>query len=219
MSNDYYSILGIENSATKDEIKEAYLFLVKQLHPDKHQGKGMKIAEKKLKELNEAYDALLNGDEQYAQNNAKSNGCNQAEKNVCNTWISEIDGYTHTYKLVTSEQWKRIIRAKEITEGSVFLCYLDATQIEKPYPVNGSYFEIDTITPKSAAAKQEFSILGIGCQDIYTLGNSETGEMNLTFYREDLSVTGNCISLKRNWNEYADKFSSLLKLINGENKF
>ena len=55
---DYYAVLGIEKNASKDDIKAAYYFLVKQLHPDRHQGQGVRIAEKKTKEIIEAYEVL-----------------------------------------------------------------------------------------------------------------------------------------------------------------
>jgi hypothetical protein len=58
MEHDYYAVLGIDRNATKSEIKEAYRFLAAQLHPDKHCGKNVKIAEKKIKEINEAYEVL-----------------------------------------------------------------------------------------------------------------------------------------------------------------
>ncbi len=56
MAKDYYAILGIERSASADDIKKAYRRLSKELHPDKH--KGDKAAEEKFKEINEAYEAL-----------------------------------------------------------------------------------------------------------------------------------------------------------------
>lgn len=58
MSKDFYSILGISKSASKDEIKSAYRKLSKEFHPDKH--KGEKEAEKKYQEINEAYEVLSN---------------------------------------------------------------------------------------------------------------------------------------------------------------
>jgi curved DNA-binding protein len=53
---DYYKILGVEKTASADEIKKAYRKLAVKYHPDKNQGD--KKAEEKFKELNEAYEVL-----------------------------------------------------------------------------------------------------------------------------------------------------------------
>lgn len=53
MSKDYYHILGVERSATDDDIKKAYRKLAHQYHPDKKGGD-----EARFKEINEAYQVL-----------------------------------------------------------------------------------------------------------------------------------------------------------------
>ena len=55
MPKDYYKILGVNKSATEDEIKRAYRKLAHQHHPDKNGGD-----DKKFKEINEAYQILGN---------------------------------------------------------------------------------------------------------------------------------------------------------------
>ena len=57
---DYYEVLGVEKSATADEIKKAYRKKAIQYHPDKNPGD--KEAEEKFKEAAEAYDVLSNPD-------------------------------------------------------------------------------------------------------------------------------------------------------------
>lgn len=53
---DYYKILGIEKTATAQEIKKAYHKLAIKYHPDKNQDD--KNAESKFKEISEAYAVL-----------------------------------------------------------------------------------------------------------------------------------------------------------------
>jgi curved DNA-binding protein len=53
---DYYKILGVDRSASKEEIKRAYRQLALKYHPDKNPGD--KRAEGRFKEINEAYDVL-----------------------------------------------------------------------------------------------------------------------------------------------------------------
>ena len=54
---DPYSVLGISPSASEDEIKKAYRTLAKKYHPDVNNGSA--DAEQKMKEVNEAYSAVM----------------------------------------------------------------------------------------------------------------------------------------------------------------
>ncbi len=56
MSANPYDILGIPSSATDDEVKKAYRRLAKQYHPDIHPDPA--LAEKKMAEINAAYDEI-----------------------------------------------------------------------------------------------------------------------------------------------------------------
>ena len=57
--NDPYKTLGIEPGASDEEIKRAYRELARKYHPDNYQNNPLAdLAEEKMKEINEAYDAL-----------------------------------------------------------------------------------------------------------------------------------------------------------------
>ncbi len=61
MAKNYYEILGVDKSATADQLKSAYRKLAKQYHPDLYTSKSdaeKKSAEEKFKEINHAYEVL-----------------------------------------------------------------------------------------------------------------------------------------------------------------
>lgn len=57
---DYYEVLGVEKSASKEDLKKAYRKLAMQFHPDRNPDN--KEAEEKFKEAAEAYEILSDDD-------------------------------------------------------------------------------------------------------------------------------------------------------------
>ncbi len=53
---DYYEVLGVERTASEEEIKKSYRKLALKFHPDRNPGD--KTAEEKFKEVGEAYEVL-----------------------------------------------------------------------------------------------------------------------------------------------------------------
>ena len=59
MQSDPYKILGIDKTATDEEVKRAYRELAKKYHPDNYANTPLAdLAEEKMKEINEAYDTI-----------------------------------------------------------------------------------------------------------------------------------------------------------------
>ena len=59
---DPYEVLGVSPDAGDDEVKRAYRDLARKYHPDNYQNNPLAdLAEEKMKEINEAYDAITKG--------------------------------------------------------------------------------------------------------------------------------------------------------------
>ena len=65
---DYYEVLGVARTASKDDIKKAYRRLAMKYHPDRN--KDDADTEKKFKEAKEAYEVLSSDDKRAAYDQA-----------------------------------------------------------------------------------------------------------------------------------------------------
>ena len=60
MVKDPYAVLGVSPNATDDEIKSAYRALARKYHPDNYQNNPLAdLAQEKMQEINDAYDAII----------------------------------------------------------------------------------------------------------------------------------------------------------------
>ena len=69
---DFYSILGVSEDASKEDIKKAYKNLAKKYHPDVNSGN--KAAVDKFKEVTEAYEVLSDDEKRSKYDRLKSSG-------------------------------------------------------------------------------------------------------------------------------------------------
>ncbi|MHC1686022.1 MAG: J domain-containing protein [Clostridiaceae bacterium] len=79
---NYYDVLEIKNSATPDEIKQAFRKCAKKYHPDKDLND--KTLPDKFKEINEAYSVLSDEEskKKYDEKISKSKGFNGKNSNT-----------------------------------------------------------------------------------------------------------------------------------------
>lgn len=105
MIDDPHKVLGVSPNATQDEIKKAYRKKAKEYHPDLHPNDPN--ANRKMNEVNEAYDMLTNPEkyaaqrkqQQQARNPYGSYGGQQQQQNRSNSyqgsggWSSDFGGF------------------------------------------------------------------------------------------------------------------------------
>lgn len=116
--NDPYAVLGVNSSASDEEIKKAYRELVKKYHPDNYANNPLAdLAEAKMKEVNEAYDAIVkmrtrgggyqsSGGTGYGGGYQQSGGYNQGGGS----------GYAHVRQLINQNnlaEAERILRSSQ----------------------------------------------------------------------------------------------------------
>lgn len=59
--NNPYEVLGVSKNATEEEIKNAYRLLARKYHPDNYADNPLSdLAADKMKEINDAYDTIMN---------------------------------------------------------------------------------------------------------------------------------------------------------------
>lgn len=96
---DYYKILGVEKSASADEIKRTYRKLAKKYHPDANQGDKAK-AEERFKEISEAYEVLGNAEKRKKydeMSDMMKNGGGGFDPSAYGNYSAGRNGNSYTY--------------------------------------------------------------------------------------------------------------------------
>jgi len=116
INNDPYKVLGVTPASSDEEVKDAYRTLAKKYHPDQYGDSPLKdLADEKMKEINEAYDAITaqrKGGGRNPSSRGYSAGGYSAGYNNVNS--SSSSGFSDVRNLIVSG---RIADAEQILNG------------------------------------------------------------------------------------------------------
>lgn len=123
--NDPYAVLGVSPSASDEEVKRAYRALVKKYHPDNYVNNPLAdLAEAKMKEINEAYDAIVKGRTQGGyQQQAQSSGNSYS-------YGGRAGGQSGGYQNPTYLQVRQLITQNNLAEAERLLRSTPANNAE-----------------------------------------------------------------------------------------
>ena len=110
--NDPYQVLGVDPGASDEEIKRAYRELARKYHPDNYQNNPLAdLAEEKMKEVNEAYDAitrLRSGGGGYTSGSSyQSGGAYQRQSQGYDAAFAQVRNLINAGRLDQAEQLLR----------------------------------------------------------------------------------------------------------------
>lgn len=113
--NNPYEILGIDQNATDEQIKAAYLQMQKKYHPDNYQDSPLKEqAEEKTKEITEAFDQIMN---ERRKNEAQSGKASKTVVTEDGTYHEESTGGNESFENIRYMiQNNRLVEAEEILD-------------------------------------------------------------------------------------------------------
>lgn len=121
---DYYKILGVPEDATQDDIKKAFRELARKWHPDMNKSPD---AEKRFKEINEAYEVLKDDKKRATYDSYRKNpfgspaggygGGSPFGGGTGGTW-TDGNGTTWTYTSGDGIDWSDILEQMNIGMGS-----------------------------------------------------------------------------------------------------
>ena len=101
MSDNYYAILGVANNASSADITRAYKNLILQHHPDKNLD-NKEEAEKKFKQINNAYSILSNQEKRQKYDAYGHENLSDVEEKIdVNKLFSHVFNFTKRQKIVT----------------------------------------------------------------------------------------------------------------------
>lgn len=109
---DPYKILGVTPESSDDEINTAYRKLVKQYHPDRYVGNPLaELAAEKIKEINAAYDAVMN-ERKNASSNSSYSSYSSGENSTPDFDVNKIRMLINSGRLGEAEMLLNNVRVR-----------------------------------------------------------------------------------------------------------
>lgn len=152
---DPYKILGVEPSATQDEIKSAYRKLASKWHPDRNPDPE---ASDKLKEINAAYEMIKSADRRSTHDRTADHGFANASQSSAFNSDFIFNHFTNIFKQQSVKSFNIAIELtiEEIVTGKriTTTVNLDGEDIELDFAVppgvpDGSRFNVKRLTSKT----------------------------------------------------------------------
>lgn len=140
--DDYYSILGLTNSANDIEIKKAYKKLAMKYHPDRNQDD--KNAEEKFKKIGEAYEVLSDPNKKQIYDQYGHSGFNYTS----DSYSQNTSHFTDIFSEIFGDIFNENIKSKNKTYSQKGADLLHVIKIDLESAANGiqTTFNINVLT-------------------------------------------------------------------------
>ena len=165
---DYYTILGIEKTASKEEIKAAYRKLASQHHPDRGGDT------KKFQEIQAAYDTLNDSEKKYQYDNLQSQNLNQKFNDIPDFFKDFFNFHNFNGNVFRDTRNKNLNLKVEISLEDAFFGKSLISNVKLP---SGKDQIIDIKIPPGIPSNSTLRIQGIGDD---TVKNLPRGDIFLT---------------------------------------
>lgn len=113
---DPYRVLGVSPNATDEEVKAAYRALAKKYHPDAYANNPLAdLAAEKMKEINEAYDTIVNTrSQQHSGGGSQRGGYSGGYGSYGYAGSGSSSQFADIRRLI---QMRRVAQAEELLDG------------------------------------------------------------------------------------------------------
>ncbi len=142
---DAYKILGVSPNASDEEVKRAYKELVKKYHPDQYSENPLfDLAADKMKEINEAYEQIMN-----ERKNKYNNYAN---------YSSNSNNYNY-YHGFDSQQVRQLLMNNRIQEAEQFLDNVNLNNRDAQW-----YFLKGTVQMRKGWLEEAYNNVSTACR-------------------------------------------------------